>query len=259
MGISFFINPAVYGSGGSGLPVIGSTLTHHYKTDGGITKDGSNRISQWDDESGNGNHLVQLTGSAQPLHNSANQLNGFDAISLAGTKTTAEFLSSTGTLAFNSTIFIVFKVEYDGPGHDYYDVISSQYNTGAYGEVKIMSVWSLVGSGVKINVRDRSQALSPYRKEWNNYLFGKNTTVYATLNINAPTGTSIRINGVDGGAGSESGTNFESSITGWNLGRMENNNIGFDGDIWEIIIYDGNVTGDDRTSIETYIKDKYAL
>ena len=111
----------------------------------------------------------------------------------------------------------------------------------------------------QVNVRDRSQAVSPYRKEWNNYLFGKDTPVYVTLNITAPTGTSIRINGVDGGSGSESGTNFESSITGWNLGKMENNNIGFDGDIWEIIIYDGNVTGDDRTTIETYIKDKYAL
>jgi hypothetical protein len=45
------------------------------KADAGITKDGSNYVSAWLDQSGNNNHAVQATGSAQPLWVD-NQLNG---------------------------------------------------------------------------------------------------------------------------------------------------------------------------------------
>ena len=44
-----------------------------------ITKDGSNNVSQVDDKSGNDYHLVQATGSAQPLWKSAER-NGLDAV-----------------------------------------------------------------------------------------------------------------------------------------------------------------------------------
>lgn len=245
-------------SGGAGdIPT--ANLHAHYKTDAGINKDASDRIYQWDDQSGNGNHLVQSTGTNQPLHNSANQLNGFDAISLAGTQTTAEFLSSTSTLLYNSTIFIVFKVEYDGSPHDYYDVISADNGAGSYLGTKWLSVWSLIGPGVKYEIRDRSQTSSEYRKQSSNYLFGKNTPVYTTINITPPLGTTIRVRGADDSVGTETGTNFVTSVTGWNLGKMSNNNVGFDGDIWEVIIYDGTLSAGDITTVESYLATKYAL
>ncbi len=50
------------------------------KADAGITKDGSNYVSQWDDQSGNNNHAVQATGSAQPFWDD-NQLNGKPVLS----------------------------------------------------------------------------------------------------------------------------------------------------------------------------------
>lgn len=255
MGISFFINPAVYGSGGSGLPVIGSTLTHHYKTDGGITKDGSNRISQWDDMSGNGNHLVQATGSNQPLHNSSNQLNGYDAITMAGDYTFAEYFTQANTLNYNSTIFVVGKVEYDGGPHDNYDLIAS--NNGNNG-TKFLLFQALNAPAGRSQSRDRSQVSGEHNVLSPSTSVSKNSTFYIMHNINPPSSSVVRINGVTQ-AISETGTNYITSAPDWILGKNSTNNIGYDGDIWEIIIYDGNVTGDDITTIETYIKDKYAL
>lgn len=44
-----------------------SGLTAWYDANQGITKDGSDLVSQWDDLSGNGYHMTQGTGSKQPL------------------------------------------------------------------------------------------------------------------------------------------------------------------------------------------------
>lgn len=71
-----------------------------------FTVDGSNRVSQWNDSSGNANHLIQATGSAQPQWTASakNSLGGctFD--------TTARRLATSTSISLTTyTIFYVYK------------------------------------------------------------------------------------------------------------------------------------------------------
>lgn len=72
--------------------------------DSGFTLGGGNEVSQWNDASGNGNHLVQGTGALQPTWTAA-QLNGYPGVIFNG-----DILSTAGTVpvtATDSTVFIV--------------------------------------------------------------------------------------------------------------------------------------------------------
>jgi hypothetical protein len=85
------------GGGGVGLPTAG--LIAWYKADVGVTKDGSNKVSQWDDQSGNGHHLTQPTALNKPTWQ-ASVLNGLPGI---------QFPASTG-LIYPTTIAGVYSV-----------------------------------------------------------------------------------------------------------------------------------------------------
>ena len=50
----------------SNIPVT-ANLRLHYRSDLGVTKDGGDLVSNWADQSGNGDDLVQATGTNQPL------------------------------------------------------------------------------------------------------------------------------------------------------------------------------------------------
>lgn len=62
------------------VPVTSGLILHLDASDvSSVTKDGSNRVSQWDDLSGNNNHATQSTGIYQPRHimlNDVSKLNG---------------------------------------------------------------------------------------------------------------------------------------------------------------------------------------
>lgn len=53
-------------TGGGGDPSSIAGLLGWWKADTGITKDGSDFVSQWDDQSGNGKHLTQATSGNRP-------------------------------------------------------------------------------------------------------------------------------------------------------------------------------------------------
>ena len=66
-----------------------------------ITQDGSNRVSQWSDKSGNAYHAVQATGANQPLWLATATPKGLPAVHL---DSTARFLAkSAGYLACSAT------------------------------------------------------------------------------------------------------------------------------------------------------------
>jgi hypothetical protein len=68
----------------------------------GITKDGSDRVSAWNDQSGNGFNLIQATGALQPLY-LATGMNGLPCVECTDEGMLASF-SHTG---LNLAIFIV--------------------------------------------------------------------------------------------------------------------------------------------------------
>lgn len=152
-----------------------------------ITKDGSNRVSQVDDKSGNGNHLVQATGGSQPLWVDNGQ-NGLDIIDFVGDR----FLEYTGgTVPQPLTILYVGEITSDNTFH-------------------IMIGWKTTGTAVYFTrpVTDRLTL------DANTALFFAeaglvNTWRLSTLTMNT-TSSSIRIDGTtkvsgDIGAGSFGG------------------------------------------------------
>lgn len=87
------------GLGGGGPNAFGA-LAHvaptkvlqYVRADAGITKDGSNRISVWSDQSAAGKHYTQGTGANQPLFSATGGPNSRPMVSIDDT---ARFLSST--------------------------------------------------------------------------------------------------------------------------------------------------------------------
>lgn len=91
------------------VPILPTAnLFGKFEADSGVTKDGSNRVSQWDDLSGLGRHVVQATAADKPLW-VANQLNGLPVIRFAAANT--ELLQSSAFTAETqpNTIFVVCK------------------------------------------------------------------------------------------------------------------------------------------------------
>ena len=121
-------------------------LLHAYEADQGVTKDGSDRVSQLNDLTGNGAHLVQATGANQPLWVS-NGINGNPALRI--TDAADEFLRTQaalfagGTMAH--TIFCVVKTESSGnSGYVGYFAVGSGVvggNTSCLGHENTNKLW----------------------------------------------------------------------------------------------------------------------
>lgn len=99
---------AITKPGGSNVaafnPTTISGLTVWLKADTGITKDGSNLVSAWNDQSGNNNHFAQATGANQPLYTASAQ-NGLPSIVFDGTN---DYLTTSTTPTLGEyTAFIV--------------------------------------------------------------------------------------------------------------------------------------------------------
>jgi len=78
---SFSVIPAVLPD--PTIPTISDQILW-LKSSDGITKDGSDKVSAWADQSGTGNNLVEATGSKQPLWVD-NQLGGYPSVQFDGT------------------------------------------------------------------------------------------------------------------------------------------------------------------------------
>jgi len=88
-------------------PLSIPNLAAYYDSDFGITKDGSNKVSAWADQSGNGRDLVQATSSLQPLWED-NQLNGHPIITFDGIDDYLLFTPLSRFLPYS--LWIVFKI-----------------------------------------------------------------------------------------------------------------------------------------------------
>lgn len=237
-------------------PIPTGTLNSWFMADAGVTKNGSNRISQWDDQSGNGNHLVQATGANQPLYDSSQQLNGYDAVYLDGDIGFAEYMTGSTSIDYNSTIFLVGTIEYDGGPHDDYSLISS--NNGNSG-TRLMGFQSVSVSDARYYAKDISQSSGGHQVQGPDTVPVGGTPFRFIGIIDPPTNSSLWLDGVEDTSLSESGSNYVVSVPDWIFGKNPTSSIGYHGRIWELIIYDGTLSSGDITSVESYIQNKYNL
>jgi hypothetical protein len=96
------------------LPTISSgTLRLWLKADAGVITNGSGQVSQWQDQSGNGNHANQSTGSKQPAISYPAALNGKPVINFttASPNTSGKYVQGTGDVGIPDayTSFLVYK------------------------------------------------------------------------------------------------------------------------------------------------------
>ncbi len=105
-----------------------------------INKDGSNYVSQWDDKSGNDNHLLQSTGTDQPLYDSSNNL-----INFSGTYMSCSSFSPSGDYSF----YFVVKNKETSISGEAHAIIGTKKNTGNGFLIYNINTWH-TGSDIKL-------------------------------------------------------------------------------------------------------------
>jgi len=189
------------------------------KADAGITKDGSNYVSRWADQSGNGNDAVQATGSAQPMWVD-NQLNGKPIVYFNA----SDFLQISATPVLGS-FFIVLN--YDCPPY------TAHFNGySAILKASISNYLLFGNSGTSIIM---SYAPNPtiYINGFNNSNFSPITTYKIVELTCTPT-----------------------TLTNETISGSNNQWIG---NVAEILQYDTILSSADRLLVRNYLNTKYAI
>lgn len=193
----------------------------------------------WTDQSGLGNNFTGVTGLQV-----SNVINGHAVIRTANHSTA---IPSTFDLndAASSTIFVVCKPADTGWGEIIGTAGDTWYLAFFGGNSTIFRTWT----NTSANFFDHG-TLTDYTTAF----------FYYTINVNETTGangtTDLRQSGVAKSSSPSRGRgNFGSLI----IGDARPSTQGIQGDIAEILIYDAAITGTDRTNIENYLKDRFAL
>lgn len=196
-----------------------------------ITKDGSNFVSQWNDKSGEANHVAQGTGAYQPLYVSATNSIDFDG-------TDDDLYRATyvnGALSQPNTIFYVGTIPtansvvvYDGgtntTRHLFYSSGGSKYTIYAGANVGTVAV---NGAKAQFTCHFNTSSSSIRRNK---------SSVESSLNPSTQT-----MNGIE-------------------LGGFSGNHTGIsDTHINEILVYNGTLASGDRDDIEDYLATKWGL
>ncbi len=235
------------------------TLLRWYDADDAstITESGGS-VSQWDDKSANTDHAEQSTGANQPAYN-ATGINSRGAINF-GTFNDALFLKSTKNMGlsgdFESTAFAVVRSTYDGLINAFPTVFmqNERSNSRSYGlaladERATLVTWndhSSVAAGAAIDTTNPH--LICLEKAAGTLTAG--TTFY-----------------IDGGSALSTtitnGSNNTPNLIDAPLliGRFAES-IGFhffQGDIGEIIIYDGVLSAADRNAVTDHLIEKWGI
>jgi len=192
-----------------------------------ITKDGSNKVSLWNDKSGNSFNLSQSTSGSQPTYDPTNSKVTFSSDSLSAT---------APTLSQPLTFFTV--LEYSGSNTNGQYVHDS--STGRY----VFGEWSSDGWG--LNQGDsslKSTTLNPTTKSVFSYQFnGSSSAVFINGNQEL------------------SGTHPTDNLGGnYVLGAHNGGSYSpFQGSIYEHLII-SNISSQDRQNIEGYLAPKWGV
>lgn len=237
-------------------PASISGLSVWLKADVGITKDGSNFVSAWADQSGSGNNFAQATGANQPIY-SASVQNGLPVITFDGVN---DFLTTaaTPTLGEYSTFIVASR-----------SVWANLTNAGIWGH-------NFAASG--LSGRAAGVVGSAFNFWQNNELFscgngyGTAQTPYAvgpqgTLSnnsyhiISAGNGTANSFVRLDRASVLRASTNaaVTSSATAMSLGTwyLAGSSDFWNGDIAEVLIYNSVLSAGNITNVENYLRSKW--
>jgi hypothetical protein len=240
---SAFTNVNVYAN----VPQRSANMQLWLRSDVGVTYDGSNNVSQWLDQSGNGNNFSN-SGSARPTI-STNAVNGLPAIAFNGSSQYLQGGSGFSTFTSGATIFVVTKPTAAGS-----DARFLEFGTAA-------STNSII---LQRNSTNAGAALYIYN----------NTT---PTNVSATTGLTLNqfqlVSAVHSGAatatlytdGTQTATGSIGNIptvtrTGNFIGTNYSHNANwYQGQIAEMLVYNAPLNATQRQAVESYIYSKYGV
>lgn len=218
------------------FPTIGTAEEMRYRSDVGITKDGSDFVATWADQSGNGVDLTEATN--KPIHSSAVQINGFDTVQFDGANDqlrTSTF-TSKGT---NIHIFIVLIKNTWVSGNKIFTWSATQNNQ----IVDITSTPTIEMQARQFGVNDMADLTL-------------GTAHLLQMYADDTTGSFLKVDNNSAVTGGDPG---DGVWTQTNLGGAGNESDYSDYDVAELVCYNSEITGSDLTTLENYFNARYAL
>lgn len=209
----------------------------------------SNKVSQWNDKSGNGRNFTQATSANQPSSGTRTQ-NGLNVVDFA----TGTFMSGGDILDLGSNSFSTFAVvKWDSStvgtpyGKHIYAGDDGRYGLFRYESITYSMYDQNATSSGGVSVADSSTAT----RHVSTVLFRNGTGTNASTH-------KLRL------AGTETSTSFTDVATSWNtnaswqLGRYGTTNLlDFDGFVAELIVVLRTATADEITLTEAYLAAKW--
>ncbi len=218
-------------------PTAATGLAFWFRADEGVITDVNGNVSQWLDESGNGNHASQTVMAAEPVL-ATNAINGAPVVRFNGT---SDCLSFPAVNTTNFTVFIVYRMTghqaWAGPlenraaGLYGFEGAAGSADTWVYEPELVESLGSQELADITTGV-GTSLPLGPILQEWTSderfFQDGLEQTV---------------VNGATGWA-----------VSGGRLGYAWSYMAG---DIAEVLVYNTVLSDTDRQGVENYLNGKY--
>lgn len=240
-----------YQGGLSPLPaaVVTLGLQAWYRADLGITKDGSNSVSQWLDASGGGRHLNQATTTSQPLWIASAQ-NGKPAVEFEASE---KIQSAASALQSGSSDFTVITVLIPSAsqGSSQPVIIDLDADT--------QSGFSLRKSGTGYSLRWRNQAQTAWEGETAPQLPLTASTVQLFTYLKNGSSQIAYKDAVQGSTATV-GSTMTTPTAALSLGASVSTSLSyFNGRIAEVLIYNRALTQTERQQVESSLITKYNL
>ena len=241
------------------LTVLGASLEAWYDADDGATVMQATGVSQWDDKSGNGHHLLQGTGSMPPtLGNDASGQNGRSFLSFS--RTSDQHLESLGDFAFT---------EGDRPSL----MIVGRYRSPASGATEYLASINGPGASTFMSAAKASTDEVELTVHHNNGGGGDAAETLALARADATVGlfevhfltgaVTAAWNGREsaGAIGHALGTRADSGGDSLAVGTAASGSPSLSGDVdaYEVFVLNTEPTTAQRQALREYLADKYEI
>lgn len=243
------------------LPTQISNLGLWLDANAGVTYDGSNLVSQWNDQSGNARNVTQSTTSRKPTFLS-NYLNGKPVIDFYGSSSTANVLAGTDFMfdAGAASVFVVLASNNPvnpAGGNAYLISERSPAPVTTYGIVAVQQT-ALTKLNALIQGGSPVTQFLPFEIP-DGYGTAYDQTWRITTSIDTGTSFSGYVNGVLGATAAYT-RGALTSPTELFIGAVSSAAVGyFNAKVAEIIIYTRALEGLERLQVENYLRNKWGL
>lgn len=211
---------------------FGTSLAWWIRADRGVTKDGSNLVSQADDLSGYGRHAV-ASGAGRPTWN-ATGINGLPSFDFGGD----DFLQYIGTVAAAQP-FVMFVVgRNDADASIYRNAFDGYGGGGGRSIIYAAPTTKAIGGGTGLIITSSTP--------W--------TGVKQVTAVINGANSFVRVNGVQ----VASGNGGTGTMAGATIGRDPTEAKWWIGSIPEAFVVTGSLTGTELVTAESYLVNRYA-